>query len=823
MMTLQEIDAVELPGDVQAELDGMLGRDVPPDGGADQLTPEDRQLLKSLSNILVEKRKEAIDGRKMSGIEDIWAGCEDAHESIDDMNRGEIKGERWQKPLTMEGPLTSSQREQEDPNEQPRSNVFVPVTRRYVGAGWSKVCEILLPPDDKAFSIESTPVPDLIKGKDDTRQVSNADGTLLTRDATKEEIATDQAAQPFSPQVPPEIPPQGTAQPPDPQLAPASGGAPASLPPGKPLQMRDLAKEKMQEAEASAKEAETLILDWMVEGRYTAGMRKVAFDAAKLGVGVMKSPYSIISRSVATQKETDDAGKDTITAKIIEKVLPGSKRVNPWHFFPDPSCGEDVQTGEYCWERDFITESTLKGLTKEKGYVEELVAQVIKEGPGKRYLDEKTADRSPYDHRYEIWYFEGFLHRDEILLLNPSLEKEIKETTKTAMMICSLVNDTVIRGVLHPLQSGTFSYKAIPWSRRTDHWAGVGVAEQIFMPQLLINAGTRAWIDNAGLSAGVQIVLDKVCIQPADGRWIITGNKLWNKIGDADTNDVAEAFQTFTFPNVGAALEALVMYGFKLCEECSNIPLITQGQSGDTTPDTFGAAQLQNSNANQMLRSVADNFDDYGTEPTVLDHYEWLLMDPNVPNSAKGDFKINAHGSAALVERHIQNQVVQGLFQFVPNPAYKIDPKKLLEEYLRGNKLTPAKFQFSKEEQDRMDSTPPPKDIKLQIAELQAQVQMMRTKMDVDRDSVYVKAESERTQIERDTRLAELEAKTKLELLKYANQRQISLEEVRAGLAETTMKLSVQKQLAAQDKAGEALAAPNEPPGRAPTGQSFEK
>ena len=821
MMTIEDIDAIELPPDIQADIDKMYGRESTPGPRAGMLSPEDRQMLATLSNILKTCRKEAIDGRKMSGIEDIWASVEDSFEGIDELNRVDLKGERWQKPLTMEGPLMSAKAQKADATTvQPRSTVFIPITARYVGAGWSKACEILLPSDDKAFGFSATPVPELIKGKEDMNQVALPDGTLLTRDATKEEIATDKAAAPFAPQVPPGPSPQGTAQPPDAQLAPAAGGAPA-LPPGKPLQVKDLAKETMQDAEAGAKEAEKIVLDWMVEGKWTPTMRKVAFDAARIGVGVIKSPYSTPSRSVATLK---DERTGAITAQIIEKVIPGSKKVNPWHFFPDPSCGDDVQSGEYCWERDFITEHTLNRLTKEEGYIEELIAQVVREGPGMRYLDEQTADRSPFDHRYEIWYYEGRLKREEVLLLNPELEKDMPETMTSPMMICSMVNDTVIRGVLHPLQSGTFSYKAVPWFMRADHWAGKGVGEQIYAGQTLFNAAMRAWIDNAGHSSGPQIVVDKVCIRPADGHWIITPHKIWEKLGDADTNDVAEAFQSYSFPNVGAALEALAMFALKICEECSNIPLITQGQSGDTTPDTLGATQLQNSNANQMLRSVADNFDDYATEPIVLDFYEWLLMDPHVPNSAKRDFKLNAHGSAALVERHIQNQVVQGMFQLVPNPAYRIDPKKLLEEYLRGNKLTPASFQYSQEEQDRLDSTPPAKDIKLQVAELMAQVQMMKAKLDTDRDRVYVEAESARTQIERDTRLAELEAKTRLEMLKYANERQVSIQEVNAEIAQTVMRLQTQKELASKERHAEQVAVPGtEPPGRAKPGHAFEQ
>lgn len=834
MMTTQEIDAVVLPDDLQNEIDEYLGRDIrPPQGSQDKpkLSPEDKATLLVLSGILVDKRTEAIEGRRESGIEDVWEKCEDAHDAIDDMNRTAVKGARWNKPLSIDGPVTQEV-EKVDPKKQIKSTVFVPVSRRYTQAGWAKACEILIPTDDKTFTLDPQPVPDLIKAKDDLRQLQKSDGTLLERDATPAEVAADQANKPLplAPQVPPALAPQGTSQPPDAQLAPASGGAPAEpLPPGKPALVKDLAEEKMSEAEGSAKEAAQIIWDWQVEGRHTKQVRTALYDCSKLGTGILRAPFSKLTRSIASMEgepETQEDGTQVKrrTLKVLEKVVPASKRVNLWHFFPDASCGDDIQNGEFCWERDFITERTLKDLQFEEGYITEFIDQVIREGPGKTKLqDAKYLELGLHDKRYEIWYFEGFLRREDIIALNPKLEKELKPSEKTAMMQVTMVNDVVIRGVRAPLESGKFSYNVANWSSRTDHWAGVGVVEQGFMPQRLITAATRAWIDNAALSAGPMIVVDSVAVEPSDGHWVITPLKIWKASGEAEDHDVAKAFQQVQFENVGQALEALVMYGFKLYEECVNIPLLTQGQSGSSTPETLGQSQMQDSNANQMLRSVAENIDDGWTEPMTIGYYEWLLLDPNVPDSAKQDFKINARGSSALAERYIQVQVIAGLLQLKNDPSYMLDPKKCMEEHLRGNKLVPGRFMFSADKQAQIESTPPPKDIRLQIEEIRAQLKALQIQKDTDRDTVYVKAETDRSQKEGEIQLELMDRKMKLEMIKYANERQMSISQVNAELAQTVMKLQTQRQLAAQDKAAEVLTPPTEPKGKAPAGQSFEK
>jgi hypothetical protein len=600
-----------------------------------------------------------------------------------------------------------------------------------------------------------------------------------------------------------------------------------------PLTVQDVAKEKMDEATKRAKKAEQRIWDWMIEGKYAPEMRKVIHDAAKLGSGVMKGPYPVSRRSKAILAGAD---KQTIQLKIVEKIAPGMKRIRPQDFFPDPACGDDVHSGDYCFERARLTERLLKDLAREPGYDATAIEQVVKEGPGKANLvtEDKARIDDRFDQRYEAWFYYGYLKHEEVRALaaavhNEAWSREIEDGLEsdslkelsTVPVLCTLVNDSVIRAVLHPLDSGAFPYHVIPWLPVENSPWGKGVVQQICSAQNIINGATRALCNNSGHSAGVQLVIDTLCIEPVDGSWIITPNKVWKKVNDDSADDVKKAFESYVFPNIGDALLKVIEYGFRLCEESTNIPLITQGQSGKTTPQTLGATQIQDTNANQLLRSIGYRFDDYATEPIVGQLYEYLLTDENVPADEKGDFKINAHGSVALVERHIQQQTIVGMSSIVLNPAFAIDPEKWLEQYLKGNRLNPKDFQLTDEQKKALAQQPPPKDPRIVAAELKAQTDKYKADKDTDRDAAYVQAETERTRVEYEVAMAELEAKTNLEMLKYANAHKIKLMEVKSEMARDAMKIAAQKEMAAEDRAHEVLKPPTEPIGRAPTGKSF--
>jgi hypothetical protein len=812
---------------MQAELD-----DFPQDvleevrEGDTHVSKQQDLIRQAAAKALVAKKDNAVQWRSQSGIEQVWIKCEEAYLGIDDLNRAEFQGAQWSKPLTMTGALVRESNGKE--TGEIRSTVYPRLTARYVDAAYAKLTEIILPPNDKAFSLEPTPVPDLINQKDSEEPVplgaivpGQPMDVQALRDPKPEEMAQAglqppaQATSPLAAPAPPASGQPGAAGAP-----PAPGSPQAQQAPGVPMQMKDIAEEIIANARKSSDKAEKRIYDWMVEGGYRAECRKAVFDAAKLGVGVVKGPYLTIQKTRAVTKEKGPDGKPVWRMEFKSQLVPAWKRVNPWDFYPDKSCGDDPKNGDGVFERVLYSQKQLLALIEEEHYFVDQIMEALAEGPTRRdFAAQNPSDTKADDNRFEGWLYQGLLDVEDFEVLQSHLEKDQRQQpddpkAKFVYVDAAMVNDRVIKCVLQPLDSGDCRYHTFPWTRREGHWAGVGVAEQCFVPQKIVTAATRAMLDNAGKSAGVQIVMGDG-VYPSDGNWQMMRDKIWKMAGDV-LDDVRKAFNVFEIPNHQAAFMAVIEYAFRLAEESTNIPLITQGQSGDTTPDTLGGMQLQNNNANQLLRAVGYAFDDYVTEPTVIQCYELLILDPDIPDDEKGDFKINAKGSAALVERAIQNQLLAQQLSIAKDPAFGINPRKLYAEWMRSNLLDPTKVQYTKEEQAKLDSQPQPQPPQIEVAKIRADVD--GKKLEADQN-----LRMQELQMEHDLRMQEIQAKTQLAMLEYANSRQMTMEQVKTELATTAMKLKTQREMAAEDRTHEVLKPPTEPAGRAQPGKSFQQ
>ena len=86
-------------------------------------------------------------------------------------------------------------------------------------------------------------------------------------------------------------------------------------------------------------------------------------------------------------------------------------------------------------------------------------------------------------------------------------------------------------------------------------------------------------------------------------------------------------------------LQDIVQYGFKLAEEASNIPLISQGQTGPQDPQTFGQAELQNNNADTLLRGVVDSFSTVISTPSTAIQITFMAPTANITSSANPAIK----------------------------------------------------------------------------------------------------------------------------------------------------------------------------------------
>lgn len=741
--------------------------------------PKTEEMYVGLVTSIISKRNDAVQARKESGIEDVWQECEDAYLGIDDGNRHEFQGAKWAKSRSIDGPVSTNGPSQDDG----RSTAYVRLTSRYVDFAASKMSEIALPIDDKAFAFEPTPVPDLVKREQDPTPMQDPSG--------------------------------------QPIMIPG--------PDGQAVQktVKDEVAQIMEMVNESSKKAETRIYDWMVECRHTAEMRKVIHDSARLGVGVLKGPFPDKRKSQAITREGN-----VINLVVEDKTVPVTAWRDPWNIFPDPACSENIQDGDYIFDRDYNSPRKLRGLIGRKGWDSEKIKQVIKEGPGKCYEEGNPKEDKSKRRRFEVWQFYGMLSRGEM----ESTGVTLPQSGEAFFGIVTLINDSIVRCILNPLDSGKLPYHAFAWSRRAGHWAGVGVAEQVSMPQRMINAVTRAMLENAGLSAGVQMIMDRGMVVPADGKWDITRNKVWFKAADAILDDVRKAFNTYQIPNLTAQLMPLIQYALQLAEEHSSIPMVSQGRYDEkASPQTYGQAELQNNNALSFLRERGNMLDDAITEPLVLMFYEWLLLDPSVPDDEKGDFKINAHGTSAMVEKAIQEVTITQALQMSLNPAFGADPEKTYALWLKSKRIDPRDVQLDPEKKEALQQQPPPKAPQVEAAQIRAQTELQKAEQskelalekiraDTDRDTAYVAELRERSQNNAMTNIEELKLRRELALLDYANKNQTTLAEIKADLAKSAAEMQLTRELAAGKATADQMPKPPiEPAGQAPNGESYQK
>jgi hypothetical protein len=723
--------------------------------------------LNAFGQALTRRRKEAVDGRAQSGIEQEWLEDEEFYEGIDDANRGE---HQTLKPVNSNGAASAKQ--------QPKrkgSNVFLNITGPYVDFSAGRASDMLLPTDDRAWSIQPTPLPELVDQTENERLITGADGSQKT--------------------------------------------------------VGQVAQMMIDEAKIAADKAQKRIEDWHVECQWHAQVREILKDAAKVGVSILKGPYPVKRRARAITRGQDGS----VEVKIKQETKPASRRIDYWDFYPDPACGENIQNGSGTWERDRITARQLRDLKNMKDadgngfYLDSAIDMCLKEGPQKKFED---IHRDTYldSEQYEIWYYHGTAEAEDLRAAGCECDE-----TKVYDVMVTMVNDRVIKAALSPLDSGEFPYDVMIWKKRAGHWAGIGVARQVRVPQRMINAGTRNMMDNAGLASGPQIVMKRGVVIPADGSYEITPRKVWYVEEDANAQDVREAFMAIDISMLEDRLLKIIQFALKMAEDVTGLPMLMQGQQG-SAPDTVGGMTMLQNNAGTPLRAVAKQFDDRVTEPHINRYYEWLLL-YGPDKSEKGDFLIDARGSSALFERDAQNQAILAMAPFVKDPAFGLNPKLWMREALAAQRLDPKRFRYTDDEQKQIDEQmqQQPVDPRIEAAKINAQARIHaadrsaevtkeRIAKDTDRDTVYVQAQHARDQTNAQAHMQELQLRRELAMLDYANRQKISLEQVKAGLTETVLKLKTQEKLASVNGKGPQVATPpTEPPGRAPAGEAYQK
>lgn len=750
---------------------------------------------------LARTRSEAIAARQVSGIEEIWREDEEFYEGIDDLNRGDEHTLHRTKPSPGTNTLTPIDRAN-------RSRVFPNITGPFVDSAAAHIADILLPTEDAPWSIDATPVPEIDDLAGQYSQENPEDAKKVRNTSIFGKIKNF---------LSPPVPEQPQAQP---QMTPEQA-----------FQQKELAR-------AIAKATTEQIWDWQIECQWNAEARAVIEDAARIGVGILKGPVAknqIKIKWNPARTEMRDGVQIEIPGGIerIVDIAPGSKRVDPWNFYPHGACGQDIQNGAYTWERDYITNRQLRGMMGSDGYLKEQILLCLSEGPQRATAQiaeptEIMSDANLKD-RFERWTFYGTAEREDLEAAGVSCQG-IEDAHIDVMVI--LVNNRVIMATLPPIDFGGYPYDVFCWRKRKNYWAGIGVARQIRTAQKIIVGGTRTMMDNAGLAGGPMIVFKQGVVRPADGVAGIGPRKLFY-IAKDDTSiaDATKAIGSIKVDIMVNEMLTIVKFGLELAESTSGFPMMMQGQMG-SAPDRVGIVNVMDRNTNAIKRRLARQFSDDLTGRHLRRYNIWYLM--HGPDDKKGDNQINVKGYASLVEREIQNQQLPALINISGDPRFGLDPKKVVKELLRSWHLVPADLEIDDDQwgallekwAEIMQSAG--QDPRIQVAQINAQARITDREMQGQQSGAEVIAQithdGEQKEMDRQMAILGRGFDKELQVLAQMNVSQNTIAEIKAGLAKEVMKITSTMRLAKMKAPASAMPKPAvEPPGKAKPGYSQQQ
>ncbi len=536
--------------------------------------------------------------------------------------------------------------------------------------------------------------------------------------------------------------------------------------------------------------------DQLVECDYASHCRMVIRDTVRLGTGVLKGP---LSGGAQRGKWLQMEGK--YQYKREDDPAPVYRWVDPWSYFPDMSAMRP-EDREFEFERHLWSGKDLRGLVREASFNKTAVRAILEERTNRGHavtdtsmnyladLRSITGTGDAIKDRFVGWEYHGPLGCKEIATVLRALGSDDQaaqyednnDPLEEIRVIVWFCEGRILKmAPAYPLDSGESLYSMFTFEPSEGSLFGYGVPNIMGDSQKSMNGAWRMALDNAGLSVGPQIFIDRDAVEPANRSWDLTPRKIWYKKKGA-TLGAGNVLEIQNIPNNVEEIMNIVRTARQFIDDETALPVQAEGELTDNPNITATATNFMSMASNITFRRVVKNFDDGLTIPTIRRLYDWN-MQHNSRDDIKGDMKVDARGSGALLQRELQAQMLLNIAQnWSSHPRLKHALKgygyDAIVDTLRAAMIQPETIMPSREEF-----------VAAIEAEEKAMAEQAGAASENDPTVVAAKVRLEAATIDAESRSMVAGMQQETELMKLAQQYDIKLEGLKAMLTAKDMDL----------------------------------
>lgn len=476
---------------------------------------------------------------------------------------------------------------------------------------------------------------------------------------------------------------------------------------------------------------------------YPIHARRAIEDRVTLGTGVLKGP---VNTGKMRTKYVNAGG--TWIPKVVEDKSPAIEHVPLWRFYPDMnvSCFEESSDALQFHPMTAIELSVLRnnpafdkieienilyndGGIKAGSYNENFLNKLNSRVWGSAYM---------YKDRYSVIEYHGPVTYDEVckLGLEPTYESPTMEYYGEIWVCCG----RIIRMELENIEASFETpYAVSTWKKDPTSPFGFGLPLILADSQRVVTQSYHMILDNASLTSGPQIAMYQQYIQPVDGKYEISPNKVW-LLTDPQF-DIKDALQFFTPDNVIADIMPVLQLARQFADEESAATSMAAGLSSPQNADSATGQLLLQRNSTTLLDFLAEEWDDQVTEKIIRRMYAWN-MQYNEKEDIKGDYTIDVKSSSEYKNKQQYIRDLERLsVEAGQNPEMaawvnqgELQRARLQLMQLPSNKIIRTEQEYAKAKEDAAKQPNPQmielqmkaKELELKAAELKLKQQQLQ-------------------------------------------------------------------------------------------------
>lgn len=496
---------------------------------------------------------------------------------------------------------------------------------------WLK--DVLASSDDKPWTIENTPVPDIPPHINDSLVQRVYQEVAAVQEQTGIAVTPDVVQQFLEEQ-------QG--------------------------KLKKLAEEILKQ---TAEKMETKIEDDLAEGGWSEAFDDFLENLVTFKDAFMKGPV-VRRREKIAWKEVNGKWIMQNESKLTKEWYAPS----PFDIYPAP----DAKTTEdsYLIERHKLTRRDLVAMKGVPGYSDEAINIVLERFGSKGHRDwilydqqRQEQEQRPYEQIYpgetiDALQYWGWAQGSKLLEWGMPKEK-IDDPYKEYAIEAWLINNVVIRAVINDNPLGRRPYYKVGFERIPGSFWDRSLGEIIEDIQDICNATARALVNNLGLSSGPQVAVNVSRMPDDEDVTEMYPWKVW-QFGNHEAG-ISEPPIHFFQPNpMSDMLIRVFDYFSKLADQYTGLPAYAHGDQrvGGAGNTASGLSMLMGA-ASKGIKELVSNIDLHIIEPEIRMMYQYEML-YGQDESIKGDLSIIPRGAISLFVKE-QMQVRRNEFLQVTN------------------------------------------------------------------------------------------------------------------------------------------------------------